>query len=704
MMIDRRAFLESTLALVGALGLGACGDGGTGSTGGGGTAGAGGGSEVTPKDITTVRLTAGTSGKLLPWTIGHFFAEGDIPSEARIVADVDEFQAVVRNRWPDGSVKFAILSGRCDFTAESPRTVKISRAAEASDPAPAITEAELVAVAPDLGIQVGMLGAVSLASALGSPVQQLLSGPVASEWRYRLDMDDQLVVWLFVRLYKEGAVEALVSVENGWFEFAGATNKVGRVVVTSKGKTLYDSMSDVDIKHHTRIVCTEGHSGKLWLEADPQIVVAHDTVYLQRSGAVPALLAESINGTLLEKLAEKYAPFAQHNLPGNSLGGGGDSPSIGWLPLWDAAYVVSAEPRALQSVLVNSFAAGAWSVHMRDAGTNHPPTFAAYPEVKIPSATGDMYGGRAYYSGQYGTDWDISHGWLPGYVAYLVTGDWWHLEELQYFVKWVHYSTDVGSRGGATGLMVRSLQPRGTAWQIRNCGMAAAVTPDEDPERLAYAGAVGASLAWMRSHHTNALGLVTEPDQAFWGDPGGQRTWMSDYVVGSVAWVLDLQVLDAAHEADAEAFMQWLGDGLVQRMSDGTNPEGWHWAYQAYSPIVSTFGFPENQQQSNFDANWGIAFERFAGRPNGTDLDDGKIHGTNWADNGFEGMPVKESFGGDYFEYAMCALAQCVNRNIEGAEAAFARITQAANFPACRASLAGDPRWGLAPRSFVQQP
>ncbi|MFZ6183913.1 hypothetical protein [Nannocystis pusilla] len=735
MTIDRRTFLESTLALFGGLGLGACGGGagGSDSTDSDGTTGSGGASEstgatptegtngttdstgdaptttdtggpdVTPEDIVTVTLTAGTSGALLPWTIGHFFAEGDVPTGTRLSADVDEFQAAVRNRWPDGSVKFAVLSGRCEFTAGTPRVVQIGRVPEDSEPPPAITEAELVAAAPDLTVDLGALGSVSLASALGSPVQQILSGPVASEWRYRLDVDEQLIVWLFVRLYAGGAVEALVSVENGWLDYAGAINKLARVVVTSQGQTLFDSTSELDIKHHTRIVCTTGHSGKLWPGGDPQIVVAHDTAYLQQSGAVPAFLAESTSQELLDGLADKYVPYAQHDLPGNALGGGGDSPSIGWLPKWDAAYAVSAAPRALQAVLVNSFAAGAWSVHIRDAETNAPPTFAAHPDLKLPQSSGDMYGGRAYYSGQYGTDWDISHGWLPGYVAYLVTGDWWHLEELQFFVKWVHFSSDVQSRMGAAGLMVRSLQPRGTAWQIRNCGMAAAITPDDDPERAGYAGAVGASFVWMRGYHTNTLGLVIEPDQMYWGDIGGERTWMSDYVVGSVAWVLDLKVIDASQQADADAFMQWMGKGLVQRMSDGTNPEGWHWAYQAYSPVCSELPWPENQQQDAFDANWGITFERFAGRPNGPDLDDGNIHATNWDSLGFEGMPVKEAFGGDYFEYAMCALAQCVNRQVEGAEAAFARIAGANNFAQCRAALDGDPRWGLAPRSFVKQ-
>lgn len=655
---------------------------------------------VTAGAIVALTLTSSVGGELLPWTAGHFFRQGDFPAGSTIIADVPAFQAVVRNYWPDGSIKFAVLSGRCNFAAGVARPVVLARGAATTGKV--LTEADLVAAAPGLTVQLGSLGTVELASVIGKAHRQLLSGTVASEWQYRatLPREPQLAVWFYVRLYQGGRIELMVSVENGYFDLTDAMNKPVQVIVKSGARVLYDSVSPIDIKHHTRVVAAQGHSGKLWIGGDPGVIPMHDTAYLQRTGAVPAFQATSISGTALAGLAQSYQPNAQHNLPGNQLGGGGDSPSIGWLPKWDACYVVSADPRAYRAVLVNSFAAGAWSTHWRNGASNEVVAYGDFPTVKKPTSSGANYGGRNFYSGQYGTDWDISHGWLPGYTAYLVTGDYWHLESLQFFVKWVHYSSGLAARGNATGLMVRSLQSRGTAWAIRNCAMAAAMTPDADRERAAYINAVGASLTWLRGYHTNPLGIVLEPDQAGWGDPGGQRTWMSDYVVGTVAWVLDQKILSGTQLTDAQAFMQWMGKGLVERFSDGSNPRGWHWMYQTYSPVVSTATFPDNQNQANFDANWGIAFERAFGRANGTDLDTPEIKAYNWATpNKIASWSTASSFGAGYFEYGMCALAQCVNQGITGAAAAFRRITSASNYPSCKASLANDPRFGLAPRS-----
>ncbi|GAA5174149.1 hypothetical protein GCM10025771_03110 [Niveibacterium umoris] len=649
--------------------------------------------------LASVTLVSAVGGSLLPWTFGQFFRQGDVPNGRTIVADLPDFQAVVRNRWPDGSVKYAVLSGRCDLVANLKRTIALKAGTAAGSVA--LAETDLAAAAPAIAVQVGGFGKVALSGAIGAPVRQLLSGPVASEWQYRLPVpnDAQLVVWLYVRLYKGGRVEFMVSIENGYFDYTGATNKVAQIVVSAGNQVLYDSGSAIDIKHHTRVVAAAGFSGKLWVGGDPAVIPSHDTAYLQRTGAVPAFQATSINAAALDGLAQAYQPNAQHNLPGNSLGGGGDSPSIGWLPRWDACYVVSADARAYKSVLVNSLAAGAWSTHWRNGATNKVVAYADFPATKKPAASGSNYGGLNYRSSQYGTDWDISHGWLPGYTAYLLTGDYWHLEALQFFVKWVHYSSDVNARGNATGLMVRSLQTRGTAWALRNCGMAAAITPDTDSERAAYANAVGASLSWMRAYHTNRLGLVLEPDQASWGDPGGQRTWMSDYVVGTVAWILDQRILAGAQLNDAQAFMQWMGSGLVQRFSDGSNLNGWHWMYQAYSPVVSPAAFPANQDQANFDANWGIAFTRNYGRQNGRDLDTPDIKAYNWTTPGnLATWTSATAFGAGYFEYGMCALAQCVNQGVAGAAAAFKRITAASNYNTCRASLANDPRFGIAPR------
>jgi hypothetical protein len=651
--------------------------------------------------IIDLTLNSSAIGSMVPWTLGHGFAEGDIPSGFDIFADVPQFQSVIRNRWPDGSAKYAVLSGRCDFNSTS-RTVQLSAGPVVSTSN--ITLSNLISIAPDISVQVGSFGTVTLASVINSPYRQLLAGATASEWQYRLPVDSQLCVWMYVRLYAGGAIEYLVSVENGYYDFTGATNKVARIIVTESGSTVkYDSLSAIDIRSHTRIVCTTGYSGKLWYGTTPaQVTPSHNTAYLQGSGLVPSFQAQTISNSTLNTLAQAYTPYGIANLPGNGLGGGGDHPSIGWLPRWDACYTVSGDSRAYKSALVNSFASAGYSYHYRNSTHFDVMRYSDAPTSSVGlSANNGVTGGRAFYSGQYGTDWDISHGWLPGAFAYLISGDYWHLEELQFAVKWVHYTSNVSYRGQATGLMVRNLQQRGVAWALRNCSMAATFTPDGDSERAAYANAVGASLSWLRDYHTNTLGLVLEPDQVSWGDPGGQRTWMSDYVVGTVSWILDLKLItDSTQVTKSNAFMTWLGDGLVQRMSGGSNANGWHFAYQTYSPVISDSSFPGNQNQANFDANWGEAFERKFGRANGTDLDTGYIK----LEPGSNGHIIANwtnlnDFNAGYFPYAMSALAQCVNRGITGADTAFARITSATNYNTCRASLINDPRWGIGVRN-----
>ncbi|MGC4070614.1 MAG: hypothetical protein QM784_39280 [Polyangiaceae bacterium] len=701
----RRQVLQALLSLLGASLLPDC----TGSEGSSSTSPApsssptGASSTTQPPPsggkVVELALSSSVGGKRLPWTVGHFFREGDVPTGMALAADVEDFQAVVRNRWPDGSIKYAVLSGQCDFTAGEVRTVALQRIGKVSE-TKALSLADLEAKAVNVSVRVGDFGTVQLATALATPHRQLLSGPVASEWQFRLPVDTQLTVWFYVRLYSGGRIEFMVSIENGWFDYAGAINKKARLVVTVDDQTAFDSLEPVDIKHHARIVCAKGHSGKLWIGGDPEVIPAHDAAYLQLTRAVPAYQTSTIQASLLDAQAQSYVPLAQHDLPGNDLGGGGDSPGIGWLPRWDAAYVVSADPRAYRTVLVDSLASGAWSYHRRDAATGNVVSYGAFPTVRLQADIGanESYGGRTFFSGQYGSDWDISHGWPPGYLAYLLTGDYWHLEELHFAVMWVHYMLNVTARGNEKGLMVSGLQTRGVAWAWRNCGLCATMLPDAEDERKNLIAALAASFAWMPTFHTNTLGYILEPDQYGWGDPEGSRPWMTDYVTGTLSWLIDLKLFSGQGLEDANRLMTWLGNGLVQRMSDGTNPKGWHWEYQTGSPPITSAAWP--YYQKDLCPDWGQAFALAFQRPNGSDLDDGVLHEMNYGDPyNLPSWPVKKAFGANYFEYAMSALAMCVNRNVEGAATAFSRILASSNYEQCRQALSGDPRWGIAPRS-----
>ena len=75
--------------------------------------------------VTSIRLESAQGG-VQPFTAGLAFAKGDVPVVPAL-ALVDS-QVVVKTRWNDGSVKFAIASGRATLVANQPLTVVASAA------------------------------------------------------------------------------------------------------------------------------------------------------------------------------------------------------------------------------------------------------------------------------------------------------------------------------------------------------------------------------------------------------------------------------------------------------------------------------------------------------------------------------------------------------------------------------------------------
>lgn len=105
---------------------------------------------VVPGDtIVTLGLIPKTTGTTIPFTFGHTFREGDIPVGYEVGADIPEFQASVRNRWRDGSVKYAVLSGHFDGTVDTQFDINIGAVVENPTPPTEIQESTLATINPD---------------------------------------------------------------------------------------------------------------------------------------------------------------------------------------------------------------------------------------------------------------------------------------------------------------------------------------------------------------------------------------------------------------------------------------------------------------------------------------------------------------------------------------------------------------------------
>ena len=194
-------------------------------------------------DLPALTLTAADSGPL-GWSFGHVFKQGDVPggSHPAAISGASAFQADVRNFWADGSVKYAVLSGISNFTANSPIAVQMgtTRIAPSGANVPEPTAAQVENVAVELtttatSFSISRAVTLRLSDVLGRDlstwsannagrVRQIL-GQVMSEFHYYQPVNSLLHVCWYVRAYSNGAIEIERVIENGWWPTTGQTQQ-----------------------------------------------------------------------------------------------------------------------------------------------------------------------------------------------------------------------------------------------------------------------------------------------------------------------------------------------------------------------------------------------------------------------------------------------------------------------------------------------
>ena len=97
---------------------------------------------------------------------------------------------------------------------------------------------------------------------------------------------------------------------------------------------------------------------------------------------------------------------------------------------------------------------------------------------------------RVGTTSQNGWGWDLAH--EPGfnYVPYLLTGDWYFLEELYFYASSALLASSPGycpyCRGNSWGYINYGIQTRGQAWGLRDVAQAAFAAPDGSPQKAYY--------------------------------------------------------------------------------------------------------------------------------------------------------------------------------------------------------------------------
>jgi len=527
--------------------------------------------------ITDVRFqNTGAAQSQVPVTFGQVFAVGDVKKADVLVGTLDgatvPLQVDVKATHADGSVRHAIISAIVPTLAAG-RTGRMTLATGGRAVAGAATPADLLATGFTASASVTIAGVRYTASAdqlLKAGVKATwLAGAVAREWHVSAPLataagvaHPHLHARFAIRYYpavKKTRVD--VTVENAWAYEPGPQNVTYDAEVQVAGKTVY-AKTALKHLHHAR------WRKLFWHGAAPAVNVQSNVPYLIASRAVPnydqapgvaeSLLASLAAGSTVEPMgigpATAYMPTT------------GAHADIGILPQWGAAWVLTMDSRARDATLAAGIGAGSFSMHYRDRATDRPVALADHPRMTVLGRSTDA-GADAFpgCGGDCATPYtpDTSHQPSFAYLPYLVTGDYFYLEEMQFWAMWDAFNDNPNYRGGGKGLL-QSGQVRGQAWGLRTLAQAAYITPDADPLKDDFNAIVDNNLDWYNDTYTrggaNSLGVITSGYAFSYQGNTAVAPWQDDFFTAAVGHAAELGF------AKAGPLLKWKAKFAAGRM------------------------------------------------------------------------------------------------------------------------------------------
>lgn len=673
-----------------------------------------------PAGAPVFRLSGGTGENvLLPFCLGQVFRPGAFPRDAAIGCGLGDFQASVLNRWPDGSAKFAVLAGRAAVAPGATRSLTLSVAASA--PAGAnVTEAQLQQSGLTAILEFAPHGSVQLQSLIGvasrydsarkrwtaGMVRQNIAGPQMSSWTYYAPIGGHphLAAWFEVRCWASGQVQVLPWIENGYLNVAGPASVAGTLAFTLNGTQRFSA--EFTLPARTRTAAIGGAPVAYWADGGAGLQFSHDTAYWQLTGLVPTYMARAPSTSkLLARQKTAFAPLMQGDFPAG-MGAGGYHPSIGMLPEWDVAYLISnGDARAQAAVLAHGLAAGRYPLHYRDETTNQPLRFSSYSDLGISggSALG-VPGAGTTTTGQYTPaptgaappTWASSHHPSVGYLAYLVSGWSYFAEQLQFAATLNFLKQGNMPRGRSKGLLLTNVganTTRGAAWALRTLLQAATVTPDaQEPLRSEFLASLAANVDDYHQKYVaqanNPFGVCAPYGDYTAGDGKHMHAiWMEDFLTAAWGYALSLRLpLDGAVRNRLEAFFQWKARSIVGRFGRPGVPTEYNYLDAAqYTMAVAASDMADFATgRGPWFADWGAIYAATLNRANDVGSGD-QLRGAYFPDPS------------SYWGNLQPALSYAVDHGVPGATAAYARMTSARNWPQFVANCDATPVWSVRP-------
>ena len=633
----------------------------------------------TASNITTFTLVSSSTGTQ-PFSIGHGFKKGDVPSGTNLTLDTATAQVTPISTWDDGSLKHALVAGTIALTASTIKTVTISTGTGTSGTA--LAESNLITAAPTASVAYGTYGAVSLAALLGTSALKVTehAGSQYAAFQYiaAFPSDSTVRAVFYVQLWASGGWRCRVAVENGTAPTSTAS-KSGTATVTINGSTAYTG--SVSMPQATR---WDAVAGTVTLPTP-----SHNGAYLRGSKLVPNYGWTSVDSAVEAAIDTTYTPLALLGWS-QDMGSTGAQLPIALIPHWDAIYCCTGSAQAYNSVIANGRAFGTYSCFYRVSSTNKFPKPTDYPNQYQTFDGGDSEKLRGNATNA--NWWEFAHVPNAGYLPWLITAERFHLETLQAnaWCCWL-----AGSTGEAAGTARQwSSQTRGRGWRLRTIAAAAALSPDGDAIKTDWIANTAALVNDPYSSNvltnTPATGLVATYDDKDPGTAGFQHSTFESMIVAmSIAWAWDIEPgLGSTDKTHHQALRDFAHKGAVGFFGRGAAFSEYNYR-RAPGPYRTVIGS---------GSTLGTLYSDF-----------GSIEAATYGDglDGSNGLALVEpyiddpstiAFGESAWGFFITALSFAVDHGASGASTAWARLTSATNWTSNSNKLVYRPQNAVVPR------
>lgn len=528
-----------------------------------------------PANTITIFDTSGTVQMNRPVSVARAFRQGDIPNfaQASVNGVAVTTQTDVKNRWADGSVKFAIVSFVVpSIPANGSVPVTFTNQASGNNTG-FLTQSQMLAAGFNFDATIQMTGAVirsisARAMLSAGNVRYWLQGPVVTA----VIIEDRTTARSYDTDFGDGS-KALHPIFEAWFYPQNNSVDLGYTIEntwasTTTSNSMRDETYSLVLQAGNTSPTTKftqasfTHIGKsrwhkrFWVgTAPPTIRVDHNIRYGVQSGAIPNYDTNVVIDPAV--ITNYYSSWqtANQTIPGGAsrignydkaLAAAGAHPWIGLMNTWDTLYLLTMDDRMLAAMLGNADLAGRIPIWLREAdqlaGTGdfydlpfsgsvstfgRPISINARRKVTLEDltiitcsggiGTDKINTGTITDDGWNGYNLGLAH--LPdfAYVPYLLTGRYYYLEQLQMEAAYA-----VGSKLGCDELPYNRQaeagffhnEIRGDAWGFRTTAYAAFISSDGTPEKAYFEDKLGNNIAEWEGQRD--LPISNTSDQTYW--------------------------------------------------------------------------------------------------------------------------------------------------------------------------------------------